>query len=379
MTFNGEIYNFREIRDELSSQGVSFRSTSDTEVLLKAYACWGIDAVARFRGIFAFGLWDPRSRVVHLVRDPMGIKPLYWTVVADEERGEDVVLFASEVRALLASGAVPRRLSPSAVASYLWHGFVIGPGTIVEGVNLLPAASILSLQVSGGSRPGRVDIRPYWSPPTSPASSTVAELREELLATVQMQLVADVPLGIFLSGGVDSSAVAALATEAVPDAVHTFTVGFDVAAYDESVFAQRVADAIGSRHSRVLLTAQAFQEQLPDAFTAVDQPTFDAINTYFVSRAARRGGHDGGPGRDGWRRALRRLPELRRDPEGRSRDALDAHGGPPPPRPERGRLGAAHVAGGVAWNLLRVAPPQTRWGKAFDLACVTPTSSVSTR
>ncbi len=158
ITFNGEIYNFLELRRELEALGESFRSSSDTEVILKAYKRWGIDAVRRFRGIFALALWDPRSRSVHLVRDQMGIKPLYWTTVRDADTGQEVVLFASEVRALLASGVVPRRLDPAAVASYLFHGFVVGPATILENVHLLPAASILTI-AAGRRHRGRQRAR----------------------------------------------------------------------------------------------------------------------------------------------------------------------------------------------------------------------------
>ena len=373
VTFNGEIYNFSGIRRDLEALGETFRSSCDTEVVLKAYKRWGIDAVKRFRGIFALALWDPRSRAVHLVRDQMGIKPLYWTVFHDGDTGEEVVLFASEVRALLASGAVPRRLDPAAVASYLWHGFVVGPTTIVEGVHLLPAATILSIEAGDGARPQNSRrMRQYWAMPSSAdGKTTVADLRDELMSTVQMQLVADVPLGVFLSGGIDSSAVAAMASEAAPDAVHTFTIGFDVPAYDETGYAQRVADAIRSRHTRVVLTEQGFQDQLPDAFTAIDQPTFDGINTYFVSRAARNAGMTvalAGTGGDevfGGYRSFVDIPKMVRaaawlplgDEAGIVRRAVDG----------TATLGA-RVASGLSWNLFNVAPPQTRWGKVADLA-----------
>ncbi len=376
VTFNGEIYNFAEIRAELQALGEVFRSASDTEVILKAYRRWGIDAVRRFRGIFALALWDPRSRVAHLVRDPMGIKPLYWTVVRERSRGEDVLLFASEVRALLASGAVPRRLDPAAVASYLWHGFPIGPGTMVEGVRLLPAASILTVAADPLDRTrNTLATRRYWQLPSSTdRTTTVPELREELVRTVGMQLVSDVPLGVFLSGGVDSSAVAALASEAAPDAVHTFTVGFDVPAYDERRYAEQVAAAIKSRHTCVVLTEQTFQEQLPDAFKAIDQPTFDGINTYFVSRAARGAGMTvalAGTGGDelfgGYPsfvdipRALRAGAWLPRPGEGLPRRAFE------------GAVGLLARAGnGVCWDLLKRAPPQTRWGKLADVARAAP-------
>src|SRR5690349_20779351 len=138
ITFNGEVYNFKELRRELATLGERFHSTSDTEVILKAYKHWGLDVVPRLRGIFALAIWDPRSRSVHLVRDQLGIKPLYWTTVRNSALGKEVLLFASEVRALLASGVVERRLDPAGIASYLAQGFVVGPTTIVEGIKLLP-------------------------------------------------------------------------------------------------------------------------------------------------------------------------------------------------------------------------------------------------
>jgi asparagine synthase (glutamine-hydrolysing) len=370
VTFNGEVYNFAEIRRELEAGGERFRSSSDTEVILKAYRRWGIDAVRRFRGIFALALWDPATRAVHLARDPMGVKPLYWTSLGDDDGGE-IVLFASEVRALLASGVVPRRLDPAAVASYLWHGFVIGPHTIIEGVRLLPPATILTVETGAGG--GRRDhaTRRYWEMPSSGAGSTrVGELREELERTVRMQLLSDVPLGIFLSGGVDSSAVAAVASRIARGDVHTFTIGFDEPAYDETGHAKKVADAIGSRHTAVVLTEQRFREQLADAFTAIDQPTADGVNTYFVSRAARGAGMTvalAGTGGDeifGGYRSFVDIPRMRRArawlpfaEEGAVRRALDGGVG----------LGA-RFANGLSWNLLKVAPPQTRWGKLADVA-----------
>jgi asparagine synthase (glutamine-hydrolysing) len=372
VTFNGEVYNFADIRRELEAQGDTFRSTSDTEVILKAYRRWGLPAVERLRGIFALGLWDPRSRAVHLVRDPMGIKPLYWAVARAGDSGEETILFASEVRALLASGAVPRRLDPGTVASYLWHGFTVGPSTMIAGVQLLPAGSILSIEADPGSRSRNAcRTRQYWRLPSSKGgSTTVEDLRNELLNTVRMQLVSDVPLGVFLSGGIDSSAVAVLASEAAPGAVHTFTIGFEVSAYDERRYAEQVALAIKSRHTSVVLSEQSFQEQLPDAFTAIDQPTFDGINTYFVSRAARSAGMTvalAGTGGDelfGGYSSYAEIPRALRATRwlskggglGVGRRLLDG----------AVSLGARFV-NHSAWNVLGAAPPQTRWGKSADL------------
>lgn len=373
ITFNGEIYNFLELRRELEALGEPFRSASDTEVILKVYRRWGINGLARLRGMFAMAIWDPYSRNVHLVRDHMGIKPLYWAIVKWGDRGDDVVLFASEVRALVASGAIPRRLDPAAIASYLFHGFVVGPSTIVEGVHLLPAASILT--IAPGDRPengNRYELRRYWQLPSSTVRSTnKAELREELMKTVRMQLVADVPLGIFLSGGVDSSAVAALASEAAPDAVHTFTIGFDVAAYDESHYATQVAQAIGSRHTTITLTEQDFITHLSDALASIDQPTFDAINTYFVSRTAREAGitvalaGTGGDELFGGYASFVDLPTAIR--AGAWLPGL--HGTGIGHRALDGAIsGAARIANYLCWRVLDRPPPQTRFGKITDVA-----------
>lgn len=372
ITYNGEIYNFLDIRRDLEALGEAFSSSCDTEVILKAYKHWGIDgAVRRFRGIFALALWDPRARVVHLVRDPLGIKPLYWTLAREGDASEEMVLFASEVRALLASGAVARHLDPEAVASYLWHGFVVGPSTIVRNVHLLPAASIMTIAADDTDRRcNSRSARVYWRMPSSSApTTTTADLREELASTVRMQLVSDVPLGVFLSGGVDSSVVAALASEVAPDSVHTFTIGFDIPAYDETRFARQVADGIGSRHTSSVLTEGAFREQLPEAFTAIDQPTFDGINTYFVSRAARNAGMTvalAGTGGDelfGGYRSYVDIPK-----------ALRAGAWLPLTNRENGRRGLdtavtlfARIANQLSWRLFRAVPPQTRWGKVADV------------
>jgi asparagine synthase (glutamine-hydrolysing) len=365
LAFNGEIYNFMELRRELEAFGERFVSTSDTEVILKAYRQWGLDIVPRLRGIFAMAIWDPRIRSVHLIRDQLGIKPLYWTIVRNGSLGKETLLFGSEVRALLMSGVVDRRLDPVAMASYLAQGFVVGPHTIVEGVRLLPAASILTISVDD-SLAEAVQRGPkcYWMPPSSNVRRTTEqEVREELRNTVKMQLVSDAPLGIFLSGGIDSSAVATLASEVAPDSVHTFTIGFEEAGLDESRYAAQVAAAIKSRHTNVTLTEKEFIRQLPDAMSSIDQPTFDAINTYFVSRAAREAGMTvalAGTGGDeifGGYRSFVELPKMMAGTAWIPGRALD-----------RAILGAASAIGNVSWNLLGRAMPQTRWGKIADVA-----------
>jgi asparagine synthase (glutamine-hydrolysing) len=364
ITYNGEIYNFALLKRELEALGERFHSTSDTEIVLKAYKRWGLEVVPRLRGIFAMAIWDPRQRSVHLIRDQLGIKPLYWTMVHDSALGQEVVLFASEVRGLLASGVVERRLDPAGVASYLCQGFVVGPTTIVQGISLLPAATILTIAAGQSAQQSNSQtLQCYWSTPSSGVRPTTEEeLREELANTARMQLVSDAPLGIFLSGGIDSSAVAALASEAQPGAVHTFTIGFDESGLDESQYAAAVATAIGSRHTNVTLREEDFLQQLPDALSAIDQPTFDALNTYFVSRAARQAGMTvalAGTGGDelfGGYPSFVELPKMLR-------------AGAWVPRPLASAVGGANrLAAGLLWNVLGQTPPQTRWGKIADVA-----------
>ncbi len=280
IVFNGEIYNFAVLRAELEALGHVFHTATDTEVLLKAHAAWGDYAVERLNGMFAYAIWDSKRRRALLVRDRLGIKPLYFAQLGE------TLLFASEVRALLATGIVDRKLDPSALSSYVWNGFVVGPHTIIQGVELLPAGSMLAVLDSGEREP-----KLYWQQPAADGTSNdPAELHDCLVQSVRMRLVADVPIGVFLSGGVDSSALAALASQVSADPVQTFNISFDESELDESPYARRVAESIGSKHHDIRLTEQHFASQLDDALASIDQPTFDAINTYFVSRAVREAG-----------------------------------------------------------------------------------------
>ena len=189
--------------------------------------------------MFAIAVWDPRSQELHLVRDRVGVKPVYLY------REGGTVYFASEVRALLEAGVAPRRLDPAGVAGYLWHGFVHGPGTIIEGVSLLPAGTHLTLAADDPADAAPEPVR-YWHPPDGePGTTTVEEAKLELERSVRMRLIADVPLGVFLSGGIDSAAVTALAVRSAPDTVHTYNIGFETRAHDESAYAAKVAQALG--------------------------------------------------------------------------------------------------------------------------------------
>ena len=280
ITYNGETYNFKDLRHEL---GNSFTSNSDTEVVLRAYGRWGVDAFRRLRGMFALAIWDDHKQTLVLARDPLGIKPLYY-YVADNQ-----FIFASEVRALLASGLVARKLSAAGVDSYLATGSVEAPLTIVEGVKqLLPGHC---LQVNS-----KLELRDVEFAMPRPASfegnrdDAVTRLRSELEESVRLHLVSDVPLGVFLSGGMDSSALVALLTRVSDQRPKTFSVVFDEAAYTEAPFSRAVAERFNTDHSEIHLTEERLLEILPGAINAIDQPTMDGINTFVVSSAVKRKG-----------------------------------------------------------------------------------------
>ncbi len=284
LVYNGEIFNHAQIREELLARGVGFDSSCDTEVVLKAYVYWGAECLSRFRGMFAFAIWDARSRTLFLARDRLGIKPLYYT-----ERPGGGLCFASEVRALLATGAASRKLSRSALSSYFAFGAVSGPGTIVEGVYTVPPGHTLLLCN------GRITLRRYWSLPLERATNAtfedeVREVAPILKDAVRLRLSADVPVGIFLSGGIDSSVLVALATEPGAAPLHTFTVTFDEARYSEAPYAAEVARRYGCTHQQVHLPASHAALAIDSAVGALDQPSSDGINTYFVSKAARAAG-----------------------------------------------------------------------------------------
>ncbi len=278
IVFNGMIYNYRELRAELISAGERFSSDCDTEVVLRAYGRWGEGAVPRLRGMFAFAISDADTGGLFLARDRFGIKPLYYW------QANGRFLFASQVRALLETGRVPFRLSGEAVASFLSFGAVSEPLTAIEGVLALPAAH------TGRLRHGALTVRRYWSAPTAATptctpADAAGELRARLEDSVSRHLVSAAPLGVFLSGGVDSSILAALAARR-DGGVRTLSVVFDDPNFSEQAHMDEVARHIGSEHVRVRLGEPDLIDDLPGAFAAMDQPTFDGINTYIVSQAA---------------------------------------------------------------------------------------------
>jgi asparagine synthase (glutamine-hydrolysing) len=287
IVFNGEIYNFKDLRHDLEQAGERFESSGDTAVMLRLLALRGTDAVAMLRGMFAFALWDHQARRLLLARDPLGIKPLYLCQNPDPH-GEWSLLFASEVRSILAAGLLTRpRLDRRAVRSMLWNGFVAGPITAVEGVELLGAGEWRTIDMSG-----IVQRTTYWSIPHPEGGPPVDEaaLRQVVEDSVARHLIADVPVGIFLSGGIDSSAVAALAQRADTTPVHTFTLSFDEQEFNEGDIARTVAAAIGTDHHEIRLTEADFTSALDTAVDTIDQPTFDGLNSYLISKAVRDAG-----------------------------------------------------------------------------------------
>jgi asparagine synthase (glutamine-hydrolysing) len=282
ITYNGEIYNFLQLRRELEGCGHSFRTNTDTEVMLRGYAQWGLEMPKRLRGIFAFALWDPRRRLALLVRDPLGIKPLY------VHRTADRLMFASEVRALLASGDVPRTLDVDGLRSYLAFGSVQEPLTLVRGVRSLPPGCMLVMD-DHTTREQRFHELPEVAAEDRTPSSEL--LREALRAAVASQLISDVPLGAFLSGGIDSTAIAVLMRQAKAAEVRTFNVCFrDGGVFDERTFAHLAARAANASHTDIELGEQEFLNNLDAAMAAYDQPSMDGVNTWFVSRAVRGAG-----------------------------------------------------------------------------------------
>ena len=291
--YNGELYNYRELRERLTLLGHRFATKSDTEILVHAWEEWGEECLSELRGMFAFALLDLRGRfatapLLFLARDPLGIKPLYYTQTPEG------FAFASEVGALLAGGTAPKQISQDALTAYLLFGSVAEPVTMVEGVFSLPPGHRMLLYVPERRRVPRA--RPWWDAQTSPAArdpkkpreihAAAQRLRPLLEETVCRHLIADVPVGLFLSGGLDSGAIAALAGRA-QKGVCSFTLAFPGTSYDEAPLARKVAKHSGTQHTEVPLDAAAMLERIDEALGGLDQPTMDGINTSFVSWAAR--------------------------------------------------------------------------------------------
>lgn len=285
VVFNGEIYNYRELRRELEAAGRVFRTGSDTEVLLQACIHWGHAALERFHGMFAFAFWDLVKQELLLARDRMGIKPLY--VYRDDRH----LFFASEIRALLSSGRVPRNVDLDALVDHLRYHTVHAPGTIIKGVNMVPAGHCLSITDQEVSQWCWYSLVERVRPDEGMSIGDIhREVRERLARAVERRLVADVPFGAFLSGGIDSSAVVGLMSEVSSAPVHTFSVVFDEADFSEERYSNIVSGRFRTEHTPIRLRASDMLDMLPQALQAMDHPSADGPNTWLVSKVTKEAG-----------------------------------------------------------------------------------------
>jgi len=287
LTYNGEVYNFRELRAELVERGHAFRTQSDTEVVLRAYEAFGEACVERLRGMFAFAIWDRRNGRLFLARDRLGIKPLYFALARDE------LLFASEIKGILAAGSIPPAFNAAVLPEFLATRFCAGAETFFQGIRKLLPGHTLTWSSAEGLRQRR-----YWRAPVptrdsgEPMRQRAAQVRERLEEAVRSHLVSDVPLGLFLSGGIDSSGLAALMASMVSEPIRTFSVGFSDPEFSELDYARLAAASVGAQHREVTVTPAQFFQALPKLIWHEDEPIAfpSSVSLYFVSDLARRNG-----------------------------------------------------------------------------------------
>lgn len=284
LVFNGAIYNYQELRKSLSSY--DFKSNGDTEVLLAGLIRWGTQFLQMCNGMFAFAFWDNDKEELLLARDRMGIKPMYYA------RTNETLVFSSEVRPILKSGIVDRKLNTDVIGDYLRYQTVHGSSTMVQGVHRLPQGSLMRITND------EVKIENYWNAAAQLErgisklnyEDTKILVREKFEKAVDLRLIADVPTGVFLSGGIDSSALVGVAAEKSQNPLKTFTITFDNQEFSEAAYAKQVADRFQTNHTEILLSPRELIDNLPDALGAMDHPSGDGINSYVVSKAARNAG-----------------------------------------------------------------------------------------
>jgi asparagine synthase (glutamine-hydrolysing) len=293
IVFNGEIYNFRDIRAELESRGHRFRGHSDTEIMLAAFEQWGVrSAVEKFNGMFSFAAWDRRDRTLYLCRDRLGKKPLYYGWAGN------VLLFASELKALLAHPAFDGEIDRDALALYVRHGYIPSPYSIYRGIRKLPSGGILAIRPADAG--ANAEPEQYWSAldaarrslenPLADETEAMQKLEALLRDAVGIRMISDVPLGAFLSGGIDSSVVVALMQSISSSPVKTFSIGFREARHNEAEHARAVAGYLGTDHTDLYVTPEQAREVIPGLPAMYDEPFADAsqIPTFLVSQLARR-------------------------------------------------------------------------------------------
>lgn len=291
ISYNGELYNYKELKLELqrSSHGSSdtpyfFKTASDTEVILAAYIRWGVKCLDYFNGMYAFAVYDTHTKKLVLARDRIGVKPLYYYY------GDEGFMFSSEVRPILRSGIKPFSLNREVIAEYAMYQTVFAPNTIIKGIKMLLPGHYAEYEN------GKAHLAQYYAPKVNPAAEplsyqqTCSKVRELLGQSVQQRLVADVPFGAFLSGGIDSSAVVGLMSQVSSEKIQTFNVSFDESDFSESRYARLIAGKYNTQHHEIRLRPEDFLKQLPEALSAIDHPSGDGPNTYIVSKATRQAG-----------------------------------------------------------------------------------------
>lgn len=282
ITFNGEIYNFSQLRSQLAAQGENFSSQTDTEVILKLYQKVGSNCVKSLRGMFAFAIWDDLEKTCFLARDPLGIKPLYYW------QSGSTLVFASELKAILASRLPSVSLSQEGLYGYLVSGSVPEPHTLIEGIRCLEAGHWLYWQS------GNLSKSQYWQISFASETLSVTEAAEQtraaLIDSIKYHFVSDVPVGVFLSGGIDSTAVVALARQTQSGSLRTYSIAFEEPNWNEGEIAQKVAQLFGTDHTEYKITASLGRELLSKFLTSIDQPSIDGFNTFCVSHIAREDG-----------------------------------------------------------------------------------------
>lgn len=283
LIFNGEIYNFKEVKNSLPDY--PYHTQGDSEVILAAYSKWGPDCLNHFAGMFAFAIWDAQEHSLFIARDRMGVKPLYYFT------NDEFLIFASEVRALLRSELIPRKTEAMAVHEFFHFQSVSCPYSIIQGISQLEAGCYMIVSK------GKTEIIKYWNITQNRSDfdfsnrlNVQEHLHQLLQKSVQRRLVSDVPLGAFLSGGIDSSAVVGLMAEATTSPINTFTVGFDEKQFDESQYANIIAKKFNTNHTSVTLSPGIFLEELQNALDNMDTPSGDGVNTYVVSKKIKTSG-----------------------------------------------------------------------------------------
>lgn len=282
ITFNGEIYNFRQLRLDLEVKGEKFYSQTDTEVILKLYQQQGTECVKKLRGMFAFAIWDNQEQTCFIARDALGIKPLYYW------QSGSTLIFASEIRAILASKLPSIALSPEGLYGYLVSGSVPEPHTLIAGIRCLEAGHWLRWQA------GNLSQQQYWQINFAAETISLTEAKEKvrnaLIDSIEHHFISDVPVGIFLSGGIDSSSIVALSRQTQKGNLRTYSIAFEENEWNEGELAQKVAQEFGTEHTEYKVTASLGRDLLPKFLASIDQPSIDGFNTFCVSQIARKDG-----------------------------------------------------------------------------------------